>query len=240
MSSLSTPTSAPPTTRTTISTWSAPSTSPNVIAQVGYVGSTARHLLSLLDINQAKPGIYTTPNGNTNPPQTADYKRQITRPYYSLYPQYGNINQVESIGTSNYNSLQVTPAPPTTGTTSPVRPLTPGRIIWTGQCLPWRLSHQNNLNFKGDYSNSDFDTREHVCQLRLSRSSQLRRCTASHRWSNWQVNALLSFHGGQPFTVPRLHRRHPAAPTKSNDRAVQIAKAKTGYKVVRGPGVQLD
>ena len=29
-----------------------------MIVQIGYVGSSARHLLSLLDINQAKPGVY--------------------------------------------------------------------------------------------------------------------------------------------------------------------------------------
>ena len=65
--------------------------SPNVIFQVGYVGSQGRHLLSLLDINQATS--------------------QATRPYALRSPSfrnYTNINQIESIGTSNYNSLQST------------------------------------------------------------------------------------------------------------------------------------
>ena len=90
-----TATSAPPTTRTTTSTWSAPSAR-NVIAQLGYVGSIGRHLLSLLDINQAKPGVYANDR----------LAQQAARPYFSQYPQYGNINQISSIGTSNYNSLQ--------------------------------------------------------------------------------------------------------------------------------------
>jgi len=49
----------------------------------------------LLDINQSRPGIYAS-----------SLSRQQTRPYFGQYPQYGNINQIESIGTSNYNSLQ--------------------------------------------------------------------------------------------------------------------------------------
>jgi hypothetical protein len=32
----------------------------NVVAQLGYVGSEGRHLLSILDINQAAPGVYAT------------------------------------------------------------------------------------------------------------------------------------------------------------------------------------
>ena len=71
------------------------SLAPNVIAQIGYVGSQGRRQLSLIDINQAAPGIYAN-----------NSERQAARPYYNLYPQYGNINELESIGTSNYNSLQ--------------------------------------------------------------------------------------------------------------------------------------
>ena len=57
--------------------------------QIGYVGSQGRKLLSLLNINQpylgGTPGAYSGDYGGN---------------YYS------DINQVESIGTSNYNSLQ--------------------------------------------------------------------------------------------------------------------------------------
>jgi hypothetical protein len=62
---------------------------PKAFAQIGYVGSQGRKLLSLLNINQpylgGAPGPYSGDFGGN---------------YYS------DINQVESIGTSNYNSLQ--------------------------------------------------------------------------------------------------------------------------------------
>ena len=58
-------------------------------AQIGYVGSQGRKLLSLLNINQPYLG------GAPGP-----YSGSYAGNYYS------DINQVESIGTSNYNSLQ--------------------------------------------------------------------------------------------------------------------------------------
>ncbi len=73
----------------------------NTILQVGYVGSVGRRLFDLIDINQAKPGSGTT---------TATL--QPGRPYYTntAIPNakiIAAINQIESEGTSNYNSAQV-------------------------------------------------------------------------------------------------------------------------------------
>src|SRR5208282_6382073 len=35
-------------------------------------------------------------------------QQQAARPYFSTYPAYGDINQLNSVGNSNYNSLQTT------------------------------------------------------------------------------------------------------------------------------------
>jgi outer membrane receptor protein involved in Fe transport len=187
---------------------------PSVIIQLGYVGSSARHLLSLLDINQAAPGVYS-----------ADIQRQVTRPYYNLYPQYGNINQLESIGTANYNSLQ-----------AQIR-ITNWHHLSTQTVYTW--SHaldevtayrgalpQDSTNFKGDYSNSDFDTRNTFVSFMsydVPGSQHLKGLTGG-----WQVNSLLTFHGGAPFTV---HASGDISGTnEGNDRAVQIAPARVGYQ----------
>jgi hypothetical protein len=186
----------------------------NVIAQLGYVGSEGRHLLSLLDINQAAPGVYAT-----------DLARQMTRPYFAVYPQYNNINQTESIGTSNYNSLQ-----------AQLR-ITHWHHLSTQTVYTW--SHnldevtayrgalpQDNNNFKGDYGNSDFDTRNTFVSFlsyEVPGSAHLRRLT-----DGWQVNGLLTFHGGQPFTV---HASGDISGTnEGNDRADQIAPVHIGYQ----------
>jgi len=186
----------------------------SVIFQLGYVGSQARHLLSLIDINQATPGNYAT-----------DAQRQTNRPYYTQYSAYGNINQVESIGTSNYNALQAT-----------IR-LTSWHHLSSSTAYTW--SHgldevsayrgalpQDNLNFKGDYGNSDFDTRNTFVSFisyEIPGSQHLKALT-----QGWQVNTLLSFHGGQPFTV---HASGDISGTnEGNDRAVQIGPARVGYQ----------
>jgi hypothetical protein len=187
---------------------------PSVIIQLGYVGSQGRHLLSLLDVNQALPGVYTT-----------DAQRQATRPYYKLYPQYGNINQIESIGTANYNSLQ-----------AQIR-VTNWHHLSTQTVYTW--SHaldevtayrgalpQDNRNFKANYSNSDFDTRNTFVSFmsyEVPGSQHMR-----HLTEGWQVNGLLSFHGGQPFTVNASG--DISGTNEGNDRANQIGPARVGYQ----------
>jgi hypothetical protein len=194
----------------------------NVIAQLGYVGSSARHLLSLLDINQAAPGVYSA---TTSPAETADYYRQLSRPYASLYPQYNNINQVESIGTSNYNSLQATLK------INNWKHLTAQAVYTWSRNLDEVSAYrgalpQDSTNFKGDYSNSDFDTRNNFTSFlsyEVPGNAHFRRLT-----EGWQANGLLTFHGGQPFTV---HASGDISGTnEGNDRAVQTGSARVGYQ----------
>ncbi len=193
---------------------------PNVIAQLGYVGSEARHLLSLLDINQSVPGIYTS-----DATSSANFKRQVTRPYFGQYPQYGNINQLESIGTSNYNSLQATMRVTNWHHLSGSAAYTWSHALDEVSAYRGALP-QDNTNFKGDYSNSDFDTR-HTLVTFLSYEVP---GMASHRLltEGWQVNSLLTFHGGQPFTV--FASSDVSGTNEGNDRAVQIGNPHVGFQ----------
>jgi hypothetical protein len=195
---------------------------PSVIVQLGYVGSSARHLLSLLDINQAATASASNQPGGVYP---SDFVRQQTRPFYGQYGQYGNINQLESIGTANYNSLQ-----------AQIR-ITNWHHLSTQTVYTW--SHaldevtayrgalpQDSTNFKGDYGNSDFDVRNTFVSFmtyEVPGSQHLKGLTGG-----WQVNSLLTFHGGAPFTV---HASGDISGTnEGNDRAVQIAPAHVGYQ----------
>ncbi len=188
------------------------SLSPKAIFQLGYVGSSARHLLSLLDINQAVPGVYAT-----------DTQRQVTRPYFSQYPQYGNINQIESIGTSNYNSLQAT------FRISNLHGFSTSTVYtWShnmDEVSDYRGTlPQDSRNFKGDYSNSEFDVRNSFSSFvsyAVPGSSHLKSLT-----NGWQANGLLSFHGGLPFTV---HASGDISGTnEGNDRVNQIGDPHVG------------
>jgi hypothetical protein len=187
---------------------------PGVVASLGYVGSEARHLLSLLDINQAQPGTYAT-----------DTDRQATRTYFAQYPQYGNINQIESIGTSNYNSLQATLRLASWHHLSSSTSYTWSHALDEVTAYRGALP-QNNLDFKGEYGNSDFDTRNTLSSFisyEIPYSERFKQLT-----DGWQVNSLLSFHGGQPFTV---HASGDISGTnEGNDRAVQIGNPHVGYQ----------
>ncbi|MGA8762272.1 MAG: carboxypeptidase regulatory-like domain-containing protein [Candidatus Sulfotelmatobacter sp.] len=152
------------------------------IWQLGYVGSEGRHLSVLLNINQPVPD----PN---NP-------GQFILPYGQQYPNFGAIDQLNSIGTSNYNALQST-----------VR-----LRGWRGLSSQFGYTWSHNLdeisqyrgvipfdsyNLKADYGNSDFDTRNAF--------------TASLNWEipgsshgprelthGWAVSTVWSFHSGEP------------------------------------------
>jgi len=156
-----------------------------VMFQLGYVGSGGRHLLSIRDINQAAPTTESSPV-------------QSTRPYYSLFPSYTYINEIQSIGTSNYNSLQATMR------VSNWHHLNAqGAYTWSHSldvvtayrgALP-----QDSTNFKGDYGASDFDQR-HIFTGLLSYevpgANSMKLLT-----NGWQLNSLITLHGGIPITV---------------------------------------
>jgi hypothetical protein len=68
--------------------------------QVGYVGSQGRKLAIMLNINQL-PGGATVVNPVTGQATT-------NGKFVSQFPNYGSMNQLNSIGNSNYNALQST------------------------------------------------------------------------------------------------------------------------------------
>jgi len=124
----------------------------NTILQVSYVGSVGRRLFDLIDINQAKLGSGTT---------TATL--QPGRPYYSntAIPNakiIAAINQIESEGTSNYNSAQVMLR------TSNFHGLTAQGSYTYGHALDVvsgtrGFAPQDSTNLGGEYGNADFDVR---------------------------------------------------------------------------------
>jgi len=157
----------------------------NVLAQLGYVGSSGRRLRDLVDINQAA--------------QSTTGVQQSTRPFYSAYPNYGVINQVQSNATSNYNSLQALVR------VSNFHRLTTQLAYTWGHSMDeisqiYLYNPQNSLCLKCDYGNSDFD----VANTFVSYVSY-ELPNASHGpkllTNGWQVNSLVTFHGGLPFTI---------------------------------------
>ncbi len=179
---------------------------PNIIAQIGYVGSEGRRLLSLLDINQGTS--------------------QSTRPFYGAYKYYGNINQLESIGTSNYNALQTQLRIANWHRLSTSATYTWGHNLDEVTAYRGALP-QNNRNFKGDYGNSDFDTRNSFTAF-LSYEIPGSSHGPRELTSGWQMNSLLSFHGGQPFSVTASG--DISGTGEGNDRANQVGPIHRAYQ----------
>ncbi len=152
------------------------------VVQVGYVGSQGRRLLSLLNINQPLPNT----DGN------------LIRPYTALYPQYGDINQIESIGTSNYNALQ------TVLKVSSMHGLTTQFSYTWSHNLDEVTSYrgqlpQDSTNFKGDYGASDFDTRNTFVGFANYNVPGFR--GPSLLTHGWQLNTVITLKGGQPINL---------------------------------------
>ena len=153
--------------------------------QIGYVGSEGRKLLSLLNINQpiANGTLTATPG-------------QFTGPFGGNY--YSDINQIQSIGTSNYSSLQAV------FRTTNWRGVTSQMSYTWGHNLDEVTQYrgalpQNSYFFKGDYGASDFDTRNSVVgyvnyDLPTFKGPKL-------LMAGWAFNSAYSFKGGQPITV---------------------------------------
>lgn len=154
------------------------------IAQVGYVGSQGHHLRDLVDINQAALG-----SGGVN----------SARPYGSLYPNYGVINEIQSEAISNYNSLQaLLRFASWHGLTSQAS------YTWAHaldlQSEIYLYNPQNSFCLRCEYGNSDFDVRNTFSAYFTYDVPSGSRGPA---WlvKGWQLNSLWNFHGGQPFTI---------------------------------------
>jgi hypothetical protein len=153
------------------------------VFQIGYVGSSAHKLSVMLNINQAP--LAGGP-----------------RPFATQYPAFGDINQLNSVGDSNYNSLQ---------TTFKIRSwhgLNSQFSYTWGHALDFVSAYRGTLpldstNLRAEYGNGDFDTRH---SFSASFVYNIPKASWAHGWSNhlvngWQVSSLWILHGGQPFNI---------------------------------------
>jgi hypothetical protein len=140
--------------------------------QVGYVGSKARKLSVMQDINQ---------NGAFN----------------AQYPNYGSIIQLNSDGISNYNSLQtILRVRNWHGFTSQFA------YTWAhalDDVTEYRgVLPLDSFNLRQEYGSSDFDTRHNFTAFW---NYDVPGSPHGPKWLShgWQVSAFLSLHSGQPF-----------------------------------------
>jgi hypothetical protein len=147
------------------------------VLQVGYVGSEGRKLNIVSNINAS-----------------------------GAYPNFGNILQLNTIGTSNYNSLQT------------VFRLRSYHGLTSQLAYTWAHSLDEISEYRGqiltdatnrllDYGNSDFDTRN---LFTINFTYDVPKAPwATSGWSkrvfnDWQVSSVMNWHSGQPSDEGRL------------------------------------
>ena len=181
--------------------------SPSVIWQVGYVGTKGTHLLGLFDINPAQPGTANDANPD------------LTRPYYSQFPNFSVIDEARSNLGSNYNSLQ---------TSLSMRSLH-GLSAQLGYTWSHSLDYetgelpyvpQDPLNERAEYGNADFDVRNTLTGYLDYQVPQFH--GPDRIVKGWEFNSGFSFHGGTPYTVTSAS--NPSANGENADRAVQVMR----------------
>jgi len=166
----------------------------NAILQVGYVGSEGRHLVTISDINQAALGSNFVTGTNA---AGFSYVQQ-SRPYFAQFPNFGAIDELQSNGTSNYNSLQATVRTKSWHGISSQYAYTWGHALEelsSGATLP-----QNSNNILGDYGNASYDIRH---QFKGYLIYDIPSAPIGPKWltSGWQVNSNLLFHTGRPVLI---------------------------------------
>jgi hypothetical protein len=151
--------------------------SSSTVLQAGYVGSLGRKLSVLRDINQPINGV---------------------RPYSALYPTLATIDSVFSMANSNYSSFQ-----------AQLR-----QSLYKGLAASFNYTYghgidntsdvrntvpTNSYDLKNERGNSTFDIRHIVTsfvsyQLPGSKFAPL-------LTKGWQVNSLITLHGGTPLNI---------------------------------------
>jgi len=140
------------------------------VFQVGYVGSQGRKLNIVENINQS-----------------------------NTYPNFGSILQLNSVGTSNYNSLQ---------TTLRVRGWhgLSSQFAYTWSHALDEISEYRGViadytnNIHADYGSGDYDTRQ-LFTANFTYEVPGSRFGPKILTHGWQVSSLMNFHTGQPYDV---------------------------------------
>ena len=149
----------------------------STLLQTGYVGSLGRKLAVLRDINQPIGGV---------------------RPYAAAYPTLATIDSVFSMANSNYNSFQAQLRQSMYKGLAATFNYTLGHAIDNTSDVRNTVP-TNSYNLANERGNSTFDIRHIVTsfvsyQLPGSRFAPL-------LTKGWQVNSLVTLHGGTPLNI---------------------------------------
>jgi hypothetical protein len=174
------------------------------ILDLTYAGSKGTHLIGIVDINQAAPGVALAAglhaaNGNTVFTPADDPRINAVRPFLG----YNAINAIESAFDSNYNSLQISARKSFASAGLAQLSYTWSRNL-TDNPSDRSNAPQNSYNWKeGEYGPATLD-RSHVLTINyvytLPFFANVKNA-AGYLLKGWELSGILSFYTGSPFTV---------------------------------------
>ena len=156
---------------------------PGTIVQIGYVGSRGHRLALMRDINAPAP--------------SAGGVSQTQRPYYALYPTLQAINELDTIGRSTYNSLQMSLIQNSWHGLSGRLNYTLGHAMDNGSEARNTLP-MNSANIEQDFGNATFDVR-HIISAGFTYT--LPSAGTSRLRDGWQFNVISTVQSGTPFNI---------------------------------------
>ncbi|HTS78327.1 MAG TPA: TonB-dependent receptor [Bryobacteraceae bacterium] len=181
----------------------------STLLQTGYVGNFSRHLETVLDINQPINGV---------------------RPFAAEYPTLAAINQLNTNGDSNYNSLQVSLK----------------QNLWRGFAanVNYTWSHaiddassyttpMDSYNLALDRANSTFDDR-HIMTGFVSYDLPQLGHFAPRLTKGWVLNALMTYTTGLPINITTGRNTDGTGENKDRVNLVPGVDPYAGYAAVSG------
>jgi hypothetical protein len=158
-----------------------------VVVQAGYVGSQGRKLIVTENINQPPPSVTAYPS------------LQAARPFYSQFPTFSGITEIFSAGNSQFNSMQLSVRGTSWHGLSGQLAYTLGHVR-DEMSYPRNNRPTDNNNLRGDYADSDFDTRHNVSGSVIYDIPQFAQ-SAPRVAKGWELAALVAYNSGFPFSV---------------------------------------
>jgi hypothetical protein len=156
----------------------------HTVVQAGYVGSLGRALPITLDINAGVPG-----SGSV----------QSRRPYNTLYPTLGAINELQSVASSNFHSFQLSVNEKLWHGLS-------GRVVYTyGHAIDDASDARSTIpadsyNLHSERGNAVFDIRHNFVAYADYAFPALPHVPAAVG-AGWQLNALITAQTGSPINI---------------------------------------
>jgi hypothetical protein len=173
----------------------------NTSIEVGYIGTHGTKLIGFTDLNQPAlgSGFTAVQIAAGDPSKSSASLEQISRPFFSQFPYFGQIAQLSNLDKSNYNAMQVRLTErPTHGLSFNVgysysHALDEASGNWSGNTMPL-VSSNPGLQ----YGNSGFDIRH---RFTFSASYNLPDVKSpAQLLKGWSLNSLVTLQGGTPWS----------------------------------------